>query len=121
MSIQPVVLLQPLVFLLQPPKAAPAVPPAPASRGRLCYRGGLTAPTIPTAGQALRRGSLTLQPKQSTHVLPSAWASTTASSPALRRPLPRPRRRPPPWCSRHGVVNVVNERLPSEEYSTWRG
>ena len=39
-----VVLLQPLVFLLQPPKAAPVVPHAPASRGRLCYRGGLTAP-----------------------------------------------------------------------------
>src|SRR3954463_12972035 len=39
-----VVLLQPLVFLLQPPKAAPVVPPAPASRGWLCCRGGLTAP-----------------------------------------------------------------------------
>src|SRR3954470_22978056 len=39
-----VVLLKPLVFLLQPPKAAPVVPPAPASRGRLCCRGGLTAP-----------------------------------------------------------------------------
>ena len=38
------VLLQPLVFLLQPPKAAPVVPHAPASRGRLCCRGGLTAP-----------------------------------------------------------------------------
>ena len=36
-------------------KAAPAGPPTPASRGRLCCRGGLTAPTIPTAGQALRR------------------------------------------------------------------
>ena len=47
-------LLQPLVFLLQPPKAAPVVPPAPASRGRLCCRGGLTAPTTPTAGQAIR-------------------------------------------------------------------
>ena len=33
-----VVLLQPLVFVLQRPKAAPVVPPAPASRGRLCYR-----------------------------------------------------------------------------------
>ena len=41
-----VVLLQPLVFLLQPPKAAPVVPPAPASRGRLCYRGGLIAPIL---------------------------------------------------------------------------
>ena len=39
-----VVLLQPLVFLLQPLKAAPVVPHAPASRGRLYYRGGLTAP-----------------------------------------------------------------------------
>ena len=46
-------LLQPLVFLLQPPKAAPVVPPAPASRARLCCRGGLTAPTTPTAGQAI--------------------------------------------------------------------
>ena len=35
---------------------------------------------------------------------------------APRRPLPRPRRRPPPWCSRRSVVNVVKERLPSEEY-----
>ena len=37
-------LLQPLVFLLQPPKAASVVPPAPASRGQLCCRRGLTAP-----------------------------------------------------------------------------
>ena len=50
-----VVLLQPLVFLLQPPKAAPVVPHAPASRSQLCCRRGLAAPTIPTAGQALRR------------------------------------------------------------------
>ena len=46
-------LLQPLVFLLQPPKAASVVPHAPASHGRLCYRGGLTAPTTPTASQAI--------------------------------------------------------------------
>src|SRR3954469_15416098 len=39
-----IVLLQPLVLLLQPPKAAPVVPHAPASRGRPCCRGGLTAP-----------------------------------------------------------------------------
>jgi len=39
-----VVLLQPLVFLLQLPTAAPVVPPAPASRGRLCCHGGLTTP-----------------------------------------------------------------------------
>ena len=41
-----VVLLQPLVLLLQPPKAAPVVPHAPASRGQLCCRGGLTAPIL---------------------------------------------------------------------------
>ena len=39
-----VVLLQPLVFLLQPPKPAPVVPRAPASRGRLRCGRGLTAP-----------------------------------------------------------------------------
>ena len=37
-------LLQPLVLLIQPPKAALVVSHAPASRGRLCCRGGLTAP-----------------------------------------------------------------------------
>ena len=36
--------LQSLVFLHQPPKPAPGKPHAPASRGRLCCRRGLTAP-----------------------------------------------------------------------------
>ena len=48
-----VVLLQPLVFLLQPPKPTPVVPRAPASRDRLRCGGGLTAPTTLTAGQAI--------------------------------------------------------------------
>ena len=39
-----VVLLQPLVFLLQPPKPASVVPRAPASHGRLRCGRGLTAP-----------------------------------------------------------------------------
>ena len=39
-----VVLLQHLVFLLQPPKPASVVPRAPASRGRLRCGGGLTTP-----------------------------------------------------------------------------
>ena len=58
-----------------------------------------------------------------TVVLPSAWDTKTTAESSLPPPrsLPRPRRRPPPWCSRHGVVNVVNDRLPSEEYCTWRG
>ena len=70
-----VVLLQPLVFLLQPPKAAPVVPPTPASHGRLCCHGGLTAPyyslcwpdhpsTHPHPLLFCGDGSLTLQPNQ---------------------------------------------------------
>ena len=47
--------------------------------------------------------------------------SSPRGLPLPRRPLPRPRRRPPPWCSPCGVVNVVKERLPLEEYCTWRG
>ena len=46
-------------------------------------------------------------------VLPSAWETTAESSLPPCRSLPRPRRRPPPWCSRRGLVNVVNERHPS--------
>ena len=39
-----IVLLQPLIFLLQPPKLAPVVLRAPASHGRLRCGGGVTAP-----------------------------------------------------------------------------
>ena len=66
-------------------------------------------------------GSLTPQPNQGTLILLSARASTAAGSLAPRRPLPRPHRRPPPWCSRRAVVNVVNERHPSDVDCTWRG
>ena len=41
-----VVLLQPLVFLPQPPKAGPVGSHAPASRGRLYCRGGLAVPIL---------------------------------------------------------------------------
>src|SRR3954468_4855 len=54
-------------------------------------------------------------------VLPSAWETTAESSLPPCRPLPRPRRRPLPWCSRRGVVNGVKERLPSDVDCTWRG
>ena len=50
-----IVLLQSLLFLLQPPKPTPVVPRAPASRGRLCCAEASPPPTILTAGQALRR------------------------------------------------------------------
>ena len=56
-----------------------------------------------------------------TLVLPTMWAATAMSSPAPCRTLPWPRHHPLPGCSRRGVVNVVNDRLPSEEYCTWRG
>ena len=56
-----------------------------------------------------------------TVVLPSVWETTAESSLPLCRPLPRSRRHPPTWCSPRGVVNMVKERLPSEEYCTWRG
>ena len=56
-----------------------------------------------------------------TVVLPSAWETTAESSLPLCRSLPRPHRRPPPWCSRRGAVNMVKERLPSDVDCTWRG
>ena len=46
-------LLQYLIFLLQPPKPAPVGLPAPASRGWLCYRIGRTTPPYFIAGQAI--------------------------------------------------------------------
>ena len=38
----------------------------------------------------------------------TAWAATVVSSPAPCHSLRRPRRRPPPWCSRHDMVNDVH-------------
>ena len=56
-----------------------------------------------------------------TVVLPTAWETTAESSLPPCRSLPRPRRRPPPWCSRRGLVNVVNDRHASEVDCKWRG
>ena len=49
------------------------------------------------------------QPNQSTLVLPTACTATVVSSLDPCRYLHRPRRHPLPWCSRRGVVNMVNE------------
>ena len=128
-----VVLLQPPVFLLQPPKVAPVVPHAPVSRGRLCCRAGLTAPpyshhwpshpsTHPhghTCCYSPARADEPVNPR--TVVLPSAWETTAESSLPPCRSLPRTHCRPPPWCSRRGLVNVVNDRHASEVDCTWRG
>ena len=75
----------------------------------------------PTPPVILRRRQPHTGANQRTLILLYAWACTSTSSPAPCSPLPRPCRRPPPWCSRRGVVNVVKERLPSKEYYTWRG
>ena len=58
-----------------------------------------------------------------TIILPSAWETKTTAESSLPpcRSLPRPLHRPPPWCSRRGVVSVVNDRHPSEVDYTWRG
>ena len=100
---------------------------APSSRGRLCCRAGLTAPsyshhwpshpsTHPHMLLFSSDGRRTSKPSYS-----SAWETTAEYSLAPCRSLLRPRHRPPPWCSWRGLVNVVNERHPSEVDYTWRG
>ena len=84
-----VVLLQHLVFLLQPPKPALVVPRAPASRGRLRCRGGLTAPTNPTAGQAIPL--LTHTPCYSAMIAASHHSRTSEPSYSSLRGLSLPR------------------------------
>ena len=81
-----VLLLQSLIFLLQPPKPVPAGPPSPASRGRLCCHVGLTAPPY----------SHRWPGHPSTHPHPS----TAVASPPPGHSLPGSRRRPSRWCSR---------------------
>src|SRR3954464_9088389 len=102
-----VMLLQPLVFLLQPPKAALVVPHAPASRGRLCCRGGLTAPYYshrwpgPAATVASHR-SRTSEP----------WSSSPRGL-----PLPRlPRLRVVPFL---GLTVVHHRGALRAVWSTW--
>ena len=56
-----------------------------------------------------------------TVVLPSAWETTAESSLPPCHSLPRPCHRPPPWCSRRDLVNVVNDRHASELDCTSRG
>ena len=102
----------------------------PPPRGRLCCRAGLTAPpyshrwpshpsTHPHLLLFSGDGRRTSKPR--IVVLPSAWETTAESSLPPCRSLPRPRHRPPPWCSRRGLVKVVNDRHASEVDCTWRG
>ena len=112
-----VVLLQPLVFLLQPPKAAPVVPRAPASHGRLRCGGGLTAPTTPTAGQA--SPLLTHTPCYSAAMAALRRSRTSEPSYSCPRghPLPRlPRLRVVPFL---GLAVVHRPGALGAAWSTW--
>ena len=102
----------------------------PPPRDRLCCRAGLTAPSYshrwpshPSTHPHLLlfsgNGDEPVNPR--TVVLPSAWETTAESSLPPCHSLPRPGRRLPPWCSRRGLVNVVNDRHASEVDCTWRG
>ena len=103
---------------------------APAREVLRSLRHLLTAPRTPITGLAipLLTHTCCYSPATAdepvnphTVVLPSAWETTAESSLPTCRPLPRPRHRPPPWCSRRGVVSVVNDRHASEVDCTWRG
>ena len=105
----------------------------PPPRGRLCCRAGLTAPsyshrwpshpsTHPQSHTCCYSPATADEPvNPHTIVLPSARETIVVSSLPPCRSLPRPRRRPPPWCSRRGVVNMVNDRHASEVDCMWRG
>ena len=97
----------------------------PPPRGRLCCRAGLTAPSYSHRWPS--------HPSTHPHLLLFFGDGRRTSKPSYSPPrgkqlpslpcrsLPRPRRRPPPWCSRRGLVNVVNDRHASEVDCTWRG
>ena len=87
-----VVLLQPLVFLLQPPKAAPVVSHAPASHGQLCCRGGLMTPYYshcwpgPAVTAASHRSRTSEPSYSSPRGLPLPRLPGSASSPSYASP-----------------------------------
>ena len=110
------VLLQSLLFLLQPLKQAPAGLPGPSSPRPAMLSRRPTAPsyshrwpTIPllthTCCYSPAMADEPVNPR--TVVIPSAWETTVECSRPPHSSLPRPRHHPPPWCSRHGLVNVV--------------
>ena len=112
-----VVLFQPMVFLLQLPKAASVVPPAPASRGRLCWRTGLTAPTTPTAGQGIP--PLTHTPCYSAATTASHRSRT--SEPSYSSPPGHPLPRLPRLCVVPflGLAVVHRPGALGAAWSTW--
>ena len=110
-------LLQPLVFLVQPPKAAPVVSPAPASRGRLCCCAGLRAPNTPTTGQGIPL--LTHTPCYSAAT--SASRRSRTSEPSYSSPRGHPLSRLPRLCVVPflGLAVVHRPGALGAAWSTW--
>ena len=101
----------------------------PPPRGRLCCRAGLTTPSYSRRWPShpsthphllLFSGDGRRTSKPSYSRTPLRVGNADSSLPPCR-PLPRPCRRPPPWCSRRGLVNVVNDRHASKVECTCRG
>ena len=128
-----IVLLQSLLFQLQPLKQAPVGLTALSSPRAGCaaaqasppHRTPISGLAIPllthTCYYSLATADELVNPR--TIILPSVWETKTTAESSLPPccSLPRPRCRPPPWCSRRGVVSVVNDRHASEVDCTWRG
>ena len=102
----------------------------PPPRGRLCCRAGLIAPPYSHRWPS--------HPSTHPHLLLFSGDGRRTSKPSYSRTRlrvgnnyrvfpasvtfpSRPHRHPPPWCSRRGLVNVVNDRHASEADCTWRG
>ena len=104
--------------LLPPPAAGYAA--AQASRPHRTPITGLAIPLLThTCCYSPATADEPVNPR--TIVLPAAWETTAEYSLAPCRSLPRPRRHPPPWCSRPGLVNMVNDQHASEVDCKWRG
>ena len=98
-------------------KAAPAGPPAPASRGRLCCRAGLSAPTTPTAGQGIPL--LTHTPCYSAATATSHHSRTSEPSYSSPRGLPLPRLPRLPVVPFLGLAVVHRPGALGAAWSTW--
>ena len=98
-------------------KAAPAGPPTPASRGRLCCRAGLSAPTTPTAGQGIPL--LTHTPCYSAATAASHRSRTSEPSYSSPRGLPLPRLPRLPVVPFLGLAVVHRPGALGAAWSTW--
>src|SRR3954463_386929 len=103
----------------------------PPPRSRLCCRAGLTTPpyshhwpshpsTHPHLLLFSGDGRRTSKPSYSRTPLRVGNKNNCRVFPASMLFPSRPRHRPPPWCSRRGMVSVVNDRHASEVDYTWR-